>query len=91
VKLVNLQAGKKNSDVKALQAALRKFIQARGYNPNKWNPAGATGMYGAQTEKLVDVANTLIARQTKNPQWAANSNKKVGPTFCKRIGLRVAG
>lgn len=91
VKLVNLQAGKKNSDVKALQNALRKFIKARGYDPNKYNPAGATGMYGAQTEKLVDIANTLIARKTGNKAWAANSNKKVGLAFCKQIGLTVAG
>jgi hypothetical protein len=91
VKLINLQAGKKNSDVKALQIALRKFIKARGYNPDRYNPAGATGLYGSQTEKLVDIANTLIARETKNPKWAANTNKKVGPTFCRRIGLRVAG
>jgi hypothetical protein len=91
VKLVNLQAGKKNSDVKALQVALRKYIQARGYNPNKWNPAGATGQYGTQTEALVDVANTLIAHRSGNPKWKANSNKSVGPTFCKQIGLRVAG
>jgi hypothetical protein len=91
VRLVNLRAGKKNSDVKALQLALRKYIKARGYDPNKYNPAGATGMYGAQTEKLVDIANSIIAKRTGNAKWASNSNKAVGPAFAKHIGLPVAG
>lgn len=91
VRLANLQAGKKNSDVKALQLALRKFLQARGYNPNRYNPAGATGLYGSQTEALIKAANAVLAKRTGNKGWNTSPTKKVTLALAKAIALPVAG
>jgi hypothetical protein len=86
--LANIQKGKKNSDVKAYQYALRKYLVAHKVNVNAINPGGATGFFGSETEKLTDTANNLIAKISGNPGWAKAPNTKISSSLAKRIGLK---
>jgi hypothetical protein len=88
-KLANISKGKKNADVKALQYALRTYLKRYGYNLGTINPTGATGFYGSETEKMVDLVNNRLAKVTGNAAWARNRNDRIGPAFARRIGLKV--
>jgi hypothetical protein len=87
--LANIQKGKKNADVKALQFALRAYLKRYGYNIAKINPGGVTGFYGSETERMVNLVNDRIAKVTGNPAWASNRNDRIGRAFATRVGLKV--
>lgn len=89
VKVVNLEYKKSNSDVKAAQIALRKFLIARGYDPNRYNPSDATGYYGDETVKLIEACTNLLARETGNSAWTSYANKRITALLAKKLNLPV--
>lgn len=77
VSLANLRPRKRNADVKLLQSVLRR----KGYS--RFNPSGATGYYGAETQAMVR------AFQLAQGWRGADADGVPGPKTCARLGLAL--
>jgi len=89
VAMMNLHYGKRNSDVRAYQRALRRYAPRAGVVANRFNPSGATGYYGHETQAFTRAIYLGIARKTGNRSWARGDLRTPGPGLVARIGLTV--
>lgn len=85
VAMANLKPGLRNADVQEYQAAMRRFITRSGRNPDKVNPAGATGYYGSETRALTQWVYRILAyrKVLTYPKIDTVPNK----TLVRSIGL----
>jgi len=90
VALMNLAAGKRNSDVLRYQRALRGYAPKVGVSAEQYNPSGATGYYGTQTEALTKAVYEAIAKKTGDKAWGTGEIRYPGKGLLLRIGLTVS-
>ncbi len=90
VAVMNLTAGKRNSDVLRYQKALRAYAPKVGVSPNTYNPAGATGYYGTETQALTSAVYKGIAKSTGVKGWGTGEIRFPGKGLLVRIGLTVS-
>jgi len=88
--VMNLTAGKRNSDVLVYQKALRAHAPKVGVSAKKYNPSGATGYYGAQTQALTKAVYKAIAAKTGDKGWGTGEIRFPGKDLLLRIGLTVS-
>lgn len=90
VAVMNLTAGKRNSDVLVYQKALRAHAPKVGVSAKKYNPSGATGYYGAQTQALTKAVYKATAAKTGDKGWGTGEIRFPGKDLLLRIGLTVS-
>lgn len=90
VAVMNLTAGKRNSDVLRYQRALRAYAPKVGVSAMTYNPAGATGYYGTQTQALTKAVYRAIAVTTGDKGWGTGEIRFPGNGLLLRIGLTVS-
>lgn len=90
VAVMNLTAGKRNSDVLRYQRALRAYAPKVGVSATTYNPAGATGYYGTQTQALTKAVYRAIAVTTGDKGWGTGEIRFPGNGLLLRIGLTVS-
>jgi L,D-peptidoglycan transpeptidase YkuD (ErfK/YbiS/YcfS/YnhG family) len=90
VAVMNLTAGKRNSDVLRYQKALRAYAPKVGVSAKKYNPAGATGYYGGETQALTKAVYKGIAKKTGDKGWGTGEIRFPGKGLLVRIGLSVS-
>lgn len=78
-----LHKGVSSRHVAAYQRALRAYL---GSAANRYNPAGATGLYGAQTEAMTRAVYRDLARKQPRGGWAPANEP--GPGLLRVLGLR---
>ena len=79
-----LHKGVSSRHVTAYQKALRAYL---GKSANSYNPAGATGFYGAQTEAMTKAVYRDLSRKQPHGGWTRSATEP-GPGLLKVLGLR---
>jgi L,D-peptidoglycan transpeptidase YkuD (ErfK/YbiS/YcfS/YnhG family) len=90
VAVMNLTAGKRNSDVLRYQKALRAYAPKVGVSAKKYNPSGATGYYGSETQALTKAVYKGIAKKTGDKGWGTGEIRFPGKGLLLRIKLTVS-
>jgi LysM repeat protein len=78
-----LRPGVSSRHVTTYQRALRAYL---GSAANRYNPAGATGLYGSQTEAMTRAVYRDLARKQPRGGWTPNEGIP-GPGLLKVLGL----
>ena len=83
VDLTKLRPGVSSRHVTAYQRALRAYL---GSSANRYNPAGATGFYGSQTEAMTRAVYRDLAKKQPRGGWTPSSGIP-GPGLLRLLGL----
>lgn len=82
ISMRDMRNGVRSESVRRYQVAIRKYLNKRlrvpGKTIRKWNPAGATGYYGAETRRLTRMAVLRIGktRTSKAAAWMKRYREK---------------